>query len=95
MISQEDHNQNKSGDGASVESLQKLLRGLVEAIVDDDQVVVETVVDAAKVSFIVRINPNGIRKVIGGQGRIVRSLRTILSAAAQRNRCQYSLEIAE
>ena len=56
----------------------------VEAFDEGDHIVVELVVAESDVG-----------KVIGRQGRMARSLRTILGAAALKTRKRYQLEIVE
>ncbi len=55
-----------------------------EAFDEGDQIVVELVVAEEEVG-----------KIIGRQGRMARSLRTIMGAAAQKTRKRYQLEIVE
>ena len=81
-------------DVVLVESLQKLLHGLAQALVDyEGQVVIESAVEAESVRFVLRVNPSDVRKLVGGQGRVARSLRTLLVGAGQKNACRFSLEI--
>ena len=55
-----------------------------EAFDEGDHIVVELVVAEEEVG-----------KIIGRQGRMARSLRTIMGAAAQKTRKRYQLEIVE
>jgi uncharacterized protein len=43
----------------------------------------------------IEVSPDDLGKVIGRQGRTARAIRTILSAAGQKNRRHYSLEILD
>jgi predicted RNA-binding protein YlqC (UPF0109 family) len=43
----------------------------------------------------VRVDPNDIGKVIGRQGRNIKSIRTIVNAAAQKDDKRVVLEIVE
>jgi uncharacterized protein len=55
-----------------------------EAFIEGDHIVVELVVAEDEVG-----------KIIGRQGRMARSLRTIMNAAAMKTRKRYQLDIVE
>jgi predicted RNA-binding protein YlqC (UPF0109 family) len=76
------------------------MRGLVERIakvlVDEPEQVSVQCVDGEQGSVLeLRVAPNDLGKVIGKQGRTVRSLRTILGAAGMKLHKRFTLEILE
>lgn len=76
------------------------MRGLIEqvakALVDDpSQVSVKEVAEERDTVLELKVAPNDVGKVIGKQGRTVRALRSLLSAAAVRSQKHYELEILE
>lgn len=76
------------------------MRGLIEqvakALVDDpSQVSVEEVAEERDTVLELKVAPTDVGKVIGKQGRTVRALRSLLSAAAVRSGKYYELEILE
>jgi hypothetical protein len=62
--------------------VEALVRYLVESLVDDpSSVQIVTVDEPDSLTFEVRVAPDDMGKVIGRQGRIVKSIRTIARAA--------------
>jgi len=77
----------------SAELLEYLARGLVD---EPDAVRVERVErDDGVIVLRLHVAPDDVGKVIGRQGRLVRSLRTVVRAAATRSRERVAVEIAE
>jgi hypothetical protein len=75
-------------------NLKELVEYIVKNIVDEpDQVVVNQVEGERSVILEVKVAPSDLGKVIGKQGRIANALRTILKAAAMREKKNVSLEI--
>lgn len=61
--------------------MENLLRMIVTELVDDkDQVSITEKKEADKLIFEVKVAPEDIGKVIGKQGRIVKSIRTVIRA---------------
>lgn len=61
--------------------MENLLRMIVTELVDDkDQVSITEKKEADKLIFKVKVAPEDIGKVIGKQGRIVKSIRTVIRA---------------
>ena len=74
----------------------ELLVWIARQLVDDPSAVhVETVERADAIVFRLHVAPDDIGKVIGRQGRLARTLRTIVRAGAARSRSRMLLEIAE
>jgi len=64
-------------------SIKVLVEQVVTALVDDPEGVSVDVVDESNsLTFNVRVNPDDIGKIIGRQGRVIKSLRTIARAAS-------------
>jgi len=83
-------------NAALLAAIQTLIANLAKALVDyEDDVLVEIVEEADKVRFVLRAKSSDVRKLIGGQGRVVRSLRTIVAAAAQKNKARFALEVPD
>ncbi|MCU1313682.1 MAG: hypothetical protein JWM54_1439 [Acidobacteriaceae bacterium] len=82
-----------------LDAAEELITQIARALVDHpDEVLVEAVEgeEGEDVSVIeMRVAPNDVGKVIGKQGRTVRSMRTILSALGQVQHLRYELDIIE
>lgn len=72
--------------------MNELMEYIVKALVDNKDAVSVTL-DENTVK--VRVAKDDMGKVIGKQGRIVKSLRTVLKAACSREKVNYTLEIVE
>jgi predicted RNA-binding protein YlqC (UPF0109 family) len=76
--------------------LRLLIESVVKQIVDHpDEVAIETEQDGDITVFNLRVAQKDIGKVIGKQGRTVRSLRTLLDAAGAKQNLECELEIIE
>ena len=77
------------------------LAGLVESIVrplvdfEDDLEVVSHVEDDGVLVIEISVNEEDAGKVIGRQGRVIKSIRTLARAAASRNNTSVEVEIIE
>jgi uncharacterized protein len=76
-------------DVAVGEMLLMMLRALVDKT---DELVVLPLADAQGVSFEVRPAAEDMGKLIGKSGRTARSIRTILSGVAAKNKRRYSID---
>jgi uncharacterized protein len=77
-------------------NLQQLLVEVVKFLVDHpEQVSVEEVKQSSGTVLNLRVAQKDVGKVIGKQGRTVRSLRTLLDAAASKLNTRCTLEIVE
>ncbi len=73
-----------------------LVEHLARAIVETpDQVTVEAFEEGRETVLELIVAESDLGRVIGRQGRMARSLRTIVNAAALRTRKRYQLEIVE
>lgn len=81
----------------SFEDVTSLVRTLVEQIVDNPQEVTVTGTDQENGELYVEISveESDIGKVIGRQGRIIKSIRTLARAAASQEGFRVEVELAE
>ena len=76
--------------------MRMLVEQIVQAFVDaPDQVKVTPVEDGGDTILELRVAQSDMGKVIGRQGRTVKSIRTLLGAASVRSQTRYILEIIE
>ncbi len=76
--------------------MKELLTYIVQSLVDNpDQVVVEEKKTSRETVFEVRVADGDMGKVIGRQGRIVRQIRVLMKAVAQRQGQKVSVEILD
>lgn len=74
--------------------MKQLLEHIVRALVDrPDQVDVQQTVEGRMIILELRVAPEDMGKVIGKQGRIARSIRTVIGAAAHAADKRVMLEI--
>lgn len=72
------------------------LQGIIEALVDEPDAVELTEEDVGETQLIeVGVDNSDLGKVIGRQGRTVRSLRTLLEVRGAETGTYYDLEILE
>ena len=76
--------------------MKDLVELVAKSLVDHPDKVNVTQLDGEQTTILeLRVDPSGLGKVIGRQGRTARALRTILGAAGMKQRRRYSLEIIE
>ena len=76
--------------------MRMLVEQIVQAFVDaPDQVKVTPVEDGGDTILELRVAQSDMGKVIGRQGRTVKSIRNILGAASMKLQTRYILEIVE
>ena len=76
--------------------MKEFIEYVVKALVDHPNEVSVTQIDGEKtVIFELRCNPSDIGKVIGKSGRTIKSIRTLLGAAAAKANMRAMLEIVE
>ena len=73
----------------------ELLEAIAQALVDRPEEAVHVVEGEEATVLELRVHPSDIGKVIGKQGRMARSIRTILSAAGMKNIRRVIMEILE
>lgn len=77
-------------------SSESLVKYITSFLVDKpESVQVKEIVGEKETVLELRVDPGDIGKVIGKNGRIAKSLRTILTAAATKEGKVYSLEIID
>jgi predicted RNA-binding protein YlqC (UPF0109 family) len=76
--------------------LRELIELIIKGIVDNpDKVEINEIIGEKSSIFEVRVDSNDIGKVIGRQGRNIKSIRTIVNAAAQKDDRRVVLEIVD
>ena len=81
---------------ATTADIPAMMALLAKALVDaPDEVSCEAFDEDGQIVLELEVAENEVGKIIGRQGRMARSLRTILGAAALKTRKRYQLEIVE
>ena len=76
--------------------MRELIELIIKGIVDNpDRVEINEIIGEKTSIFEVRVDTNDIGKVIGRQGRNIKSIRTIVNAAAQKDDKRVVIEIVE
>jgi len=76
--------------------LEELIELIIKGIVDNpDKVEINEIIGEKSSIYEVRVDSDDIGKVIGRQGRNIKSIRTIVNAAAQKNNKRVVIEIVE
>ncbi len=76
--------------------MKELIEFLAKSLVDHpDEVRTRTYEREQATVIELEVDPDDLGKVIGRQGRTARALRTLLSAAGQKSRRRYSLDILD
>ena len=76
--------------------MRELIELIIKGIVDNpDKVEINEIIGERSSIFEVRVDSNDIGKVIGRQGRNIKSIRTIVNAAAQKNDKRVIIEIVD
>lgn len=74
--------------------MKELVEVLAKALVDNPEMVQVAMVEKEKSCVIeLRVAPDDMGKVIGKQGRIARAIRTVVKAAATKERKRVTVEI--
>jgi len=76
------------------------LKGLIELIIrgivdNPDKVEINEIIGEKTLIFEVKVDSSDIGKVIGRQGRNIKSIRTIVNAAAQKDDKRVVIEIVD
>ena len=74
--------------------MKELIEFIIKGIVDfPDEVEIVNVVNEKTSIFEIKVDPEDVGKVIGKQGRNIKSIRLIMNAAAQKNEKRAIIEI--
>ena len=77
-------------------SLKELVEFLAKSLVDNSsKVTVTEIMQGDTIVFKISVDPDDVGKVIGRQGRIAKSIRSIVSAAAYRQNKHVVVDISE
>ena len=76
--------------------MKELVKVMAKALVDNpDEVVVTEKTEGRSIVVELRVAPSDMGKVIGKQGRIAKSIRSIVKAASTRDNTRVDVEIVE
>ena len=76
--------------------MKELIELIIKGIVDNpDKVEINEIIGEKSSIFEIRVDSSDIGKVIGRQGRNIKSIRTIVNAAAQKDDKRVVLEIVD
>jgi predicted RNA-binding protein YlqC (UPF0109 family) len=76
--------------------MEELIEFVAQSLVDDAEAVNTRVYDRGDQTIVeLEVAANDLGKVIGRQGRTARAMRTLLSAAGQKTRRRYTLDIVD
>jgi predicted RNA-binding protein YlqC (UPF0109 family) len=76
--------------------LRELIELIIKGIVDNpDKVEINEIIGEKSSIYEVRVDSDDIGKVIGRQGRNIKSIRTIVNAAAQKDDKRVVIEIVD
>ena len=76
--------------------MKELIEAIAKALVDHPEQVQVRVVEGEQITVLeLRVHPEDLGKVIGRQGRMAKSIRTILAAAGMKLRKRVTLEILD
>jgi hypothetical protein len=74
----------------------QLVEAIAKSLVDDpDSVVVTSEENKQTITISLKVAPDDMGKVIGRQGRIARALRTVVRAAATKEKKKVTVEIVQ
>ncbi len=76
--------------------MRELIELIIKGIVDNpDKVEINEIIGERSSIFEIRVDSSDIGKVIGRQGRNIKSIRTIVNAAAQKDDKRVIIEIVD
>jgi uncharacterized protein len=76
--------------------MKELLEAIAKALVDNPDQIQVRAVEAEQITVLeLRVHPSDLGRVIGRQGRLANSIRTILGAAGMKLRKRVTVEILE
>ena len=76
--------------------MKELVEVIAKALVEKpDEVVVTEKVNGRRTTVMLKVAPSDMGKVIGKQGRIAKSLRSVVKAAASRENARADVEITD
>ena len=76
--------------------MKELIELIIKGIVDNpDKIEINEIIGERSSIFEIRVDSDDVGKVIGRQGRNIKSIRTIVNAAAQKDDKRVIIEIIE
>lgn len=75
--------------------MKELVEVIAKALVDkpEDVLVVETTDESGEITLELKVAPEDMGKIIGKQGRIAKSIRNVVKAAATKENVKVNVEI--
>ena len=76
--------------------MKEILETIILSLVEEKSAVqIEEKADEKSISFVVKVADKDMGKVIGREGRVAKSIRTVMKAVAGKERKKVSIEFAE
>ena len=76
--------------------MKEILETIILTLVEENSAVqIEEKADEKSISFVVKVADKDMGKVIGREGRVAKSIRTVMKAVAGKERKKVSIEFAE
>ena len=76
--------------------MKEILETIILSLVEEKSAVqIEEKADEKSISFVVKVADIDMGKVIGREGRVAKSIRTVMKAVAGKERKKVSIEFAE
>ena len=76
--------------------MKEVLETMIACLVDNrDQVNIEEVINDRNIEYKVRVAPEDMGKVIGKQGRVAKSIRTVIKSIAGKDGKRVNVEFVE
>lgn len=74
--------------------MEELVRYIVTNLVDkEDEVKIETLREDDEITILVNVAPDDVGKVIGKNGRIAQSIRSIVKSVSAKEKIRYNVKI--
>lgn len=76
--------------------MKNVLEMIISSLVDNkEEILIEEIVNEKSVDFKVRVNSADMGKVIGKQGRVAKSIRTVMKSVGAKEGKKVNIEFAE
>lgn len=76
--------------------MENILRTIIENLVDDkESISIEKQEDGKRITFSVKVGQNEMGKVIGRQGKIAHSIRTLMKSVGAREQKKVDIEFLD
>ena len=76
--------------------MKEVLETIIACLVDNrDQVSIEEIINEKSIDYKVKVAPDDMGKVIGKQGRVAKSIRTVIKSVAGKEGKRVNVEFVE